>query len=561
MRKALALLMWLRMRGWARRIGKSAKTTRGKVFLGIGILMLGLWLMTVIMGQRIDNGSKKTASTDTVPLVMCAVTVFMCLSSGGRQLSFTPAEIDFLFPGPFTRKQLLLYRLSAAALGSLITSLLFAFWQGQYASSFLAAFIALYALFLFTTLVSILVTLLRRAVGDPHSAQALRVGAWVFLLACAAGIIDMLRAVMSLDNPLSMRALHLARDTISGQVILAPFNVLTFVFTAQEVWPDLLLWAGTTLGMILLLLLLVLRLDAYFMESSLDVSHRVAATTARVKRGSLFTRTSSGSVTRSLPMLPRLGGVGVIGWRQLTNALRNFRGVLIFLLIMPVAAGPALWGISQTGENAGEHVVAPAVTIVSFTVPWLLFMLPMMLRFDFRSDIEQMDVLKSLPLAPMAICTGQIIAPSLVLTLVIGGLLSLLAFVSPVTQPILLMTFPYVPVVAALMFAVENMVFLLAPIRTPTATPGDIHAIGRNMVIVLIKFGILILTGGAAALLGGLTYLLVHGVELALSVERGASLVAMSVVAWITLVVAVYILLRISARLFARYDPSIHTPA
>ncbi len=559
MRNALALLMWLRMRGWARRIGKSARTTRGKVFLGIGIVMLGLWLMAVIMGQRVDNESKKTASTDTVPLVMFAVTVFTCLTSGGKNLSFTPAEIDFLFPGPFTRKQLLLYRLSAAALGSLITALFFAFWQGQHASSFVAAFIALYALFVFATLVSILVTLLRRALGDPHSAQVIRVGAWVFMLGCAAGIIDMLRLVVSLDSPFSMHALHLVQNTISGQVILAPFNALTCVFTAQEVWPDLLLWTGVALGMILLLSLFVLRLDAYFMESSLDVSQRVAATTARVKRGNIFSHAASGSITRSLPMLPRLGGVGVIGWRQLTNALRNFRGVLIFLLIMPVAAGPALWGISQTGENAGEHVGAPAV--VGMIVPWLLFFLPMMLRFDFRSDIEQMDVLKSLPLTPLAICTGQIIAPSLVLILVIAVLMSLLAFVSPVTQPILLMTFPYVPVVAALMFAVENMVFLLAPVRTAAATPGDIQGVGRNVLIVLTKFGILILAGGAAALLGALTYLLVHGLEVAMSVERGVSLVAMSIVVWIALVVAVYIVLCICARLFARYDPSIHTPA
>jgi hypothetical protein len=137
----------------------------------------------------------------------------------------------------------------------------------------------------------------------------------------------------------------------------------------------------------------------------------------------------------------------------------------------------------------------------------------------------------------------------------------MLAFASPASQALLLITFPYMPVVAVLMFAIENMVFLLAPVRTGAATPGDIQGMGRNVVIVLIKFGILILTAGVAAILGALTYLLVHGVELAMSVERGASLVAMSIIVWITLLAAVYILLRISARLFARYDPSIHAPA
>jgi hypothetical protein len=560
MRNALALLMWLRIRGWARRIGKSARTTRGKVFFGIGLVIIGLWLTGLIVGQRVENRAKKTASTDTVPLLMCAVTLFICVSSGGKQLSFTPAEIDFLFPGPFTRKRLLLYRLSAAALSTLITALFFSFWKGQYAASFLAAFIALYAMLLFATLVSILVTLVRKAVGDPRATPVLRVGGRVFVLACVVGIIDMLRVVRSLDTPFSMSSLvHVAQNTIFGQVILAPFNVLTNVFTAAQVWPDLLLWAGIALGMILLLLLLVLRLDAYFIESSLDASRLVATKRARIKGGNLFSHARGGTVTRSLPMLPRLGGAGVIGWRQLTNAMRNFRGVLIFLVIMLVSGGPALWGMRGTGGDAGQHV--RVATIVGTLVPWLLFFLPMMLRFDFRSDIDQMDVLKSLPLTPLAICTGQIMAPSVVLMLVIGMLLSIVALVSPAVLPFLLMAFPFVPVLAALMFAIENMVFLLAPVRMAAASPGDIHGMGRNVVIVLIKFGILFLTAGAAALFGGLSYLLVHGIEMAISIERGISLIAMAIVVWFTLVAAVYLLLRITARLFARYDPSIHAPA
>ncbi len=560
MNSPLALLMWLRIRGWARRLGKSAKTTRGKIFFAIGIGMIGLWLLGLIMGQYVEKKSEKTASSDSVPLVMLAVTVFISLTSGGKQLSFTPAEIDFLFPGPFTRKRLLLYRLSAAALGSLFTALMFAFWKGRYASSFLAAFIALYALLLFGTLTSITVTLVRRAMGDPHAGRTLRVGAWVLVLAGATGVIDMMRVAMSLESPFSLSsAVHLTQNTLFGQVILAPFNVLACVFTAEHLWPDLLMWTGIALGMILLLVLLVLRLDAYFIETSLDASHQVATNRARIKRGNLFSRAPGASVTRSLPMLPRLGGAGVIGWRQLTNAMRNFRGVLIFLVIMLVSSGPVLWGIKGTKGDAGQHVLA--ATIAGTLVPWLLFFLPMMLRFDFRSDIEQMDVLKSLPLSPLAICAGQIMAPSLVLILVLGMLMALVAVLSPAVYPILLMACPFVPVLAALMFAIENMMFLLAPVRTATASPGDIHGMGRNVVIVLTKFGILILTAGAAALLGGLAYLLVHGIEMAMSIERGISLVVMAIVVWFTLVATVCILLRITARLFARYDPSIHAPA
>ena len=44
-------------------------------------------------------------------------------------------------------------------------------------------------------------------------------------------------------------------------------------------------------------------------------------------------------------------------------------------------------------------------------------LLAAVLRFDFRADLDAIDTLKSLPLSPSAIAAGQLVAPTLVMTL------------------------------------------------------------------------------------------------------------------------------------------------
>ena len=46
MRNPLALLIWLRIRAWFRRLGKNLGTTRGKVFFLLGAGALLLWILS-----------------------------------------------------------------------------------------------------------------------------------------------------------------------------------------------------------------------------------------------------------------------------------------------------------------------------------------------------------------------------------------------------------------------------------------------------------------------------------------------------------------------------------
>ena len=55
-------------------------------------------------------------------------------SAGERAISFWPSEVDFLFAGPFTRRELLIYKLSSTIAGALFTSLILSASLAMYLS-------------------------------------------------------------------------------------------------------------------------------------------------------------------------------------------------------------------------------------------------------------------------------------------------------------------------------------------------------------------------------------------------------------------------------------------
>src|SRR4051794_22677465 len=93
-------LLRLQCRGLARRTLRGLRTVRGIVFSSIGLLLFVCWVLPSVFALRqgrTDPAIVRTA-TPVILLVLCVVTL---LTSGGdKAVAFTPAEVDFLFPGP-----------------------------------------------------------------------------------------------------------------------------------------------------------------------------------------------------------------------------------------------------------------------------------------------------------------------------------------------------------------------------------------------------------------------------------------------------------------------------
>jgi hypothetical protein len=101
----------------------------------------------------------------------------------------------------------------------------------------------------------------------------------------------------------------------------------------------------------------------------------------------------------------------------------------------------------------------------------------------------------------------------------------------------------------AIVFAFDNLVFLLFPVRLVAATPGDFQHIGRAMVESLLKVVMLAVGCGLAAGLGGLAYWL-----------SGWAWPAFLIASWLSLAVIAVAIIPCIAWAYRRFDVSTDTP-
>ena len=143
MNPALVRLLKLRFRGRLRQMLRGLKTPRGAVFFGIGVIIFVIWLgPTVAMAAfHRPNFDPQTVRT-MIPLALLALCLLNVLASAKqRGIAFSEAEIDVLFAGPFTRRELLLYKISVGTAGSVFGAFFFSLVFAQYARFWLAAFV------------------------------------------------------------------------------------------------------------------------------------------------------------------------------------------------------------------------------------------------------------------------------------------------------------------------------------------------------------------------------------------------------------------------------------
>ena len=158
--------------------------------------------------------------------------------------------------------------------------------------------------------------------------------------------------------------------------------------------------------------------------------------------------------------------------------------------------GPLLFSAGGKGDGAAaRNVIGPLVGAMA----WLTLILASWLRFDFRGDLDQLEYLKTLPVSSSALAAGQIVTPTVLMTLchalVVAGVCAATRRVSPEMVLVLALALPF----NALLFGIENWIFLLFPSRA-AANPGDVQGYGRQVLILLAKGGLVLV---AASIAGG----------------------------------------------------------
>jgi hypothetical protein len=235
--------------------------------------------------------------------------------------------------------------------------------------------------------------------------------------------------------------------------------------------------------------------------------------------------------------------VGPIWWRHVATALRSVRSLVVLLLLTGAMAAPVWVEASEPGstDSLWPRLLAMMVGMTLFV--------PALVPFDFRGDLDRMDMLKALPLPAWRLVVGQLLTPVLLVSLAQLIVLGAAQLARGQADPSLLMALMFAWPFNALIFGLENMLFLLFPTHVLGAAPGDIQALGRQVVLWVVKMFALVLLGGVAALVGVLVFFL-----------TGQSWPAALAVVWLVLVAFVVGLVPLVGLAFRRFDVVRDTP-
>lgn len=538
MHPALLKLMRLQFKGWIRRQFTGGSGTR-KVFAALGFIFFLIWLVSASIGMAFHKPLPAESILGTLPVYLTAFALLpLIFGNDDRAIAFTPAEIDFLFPGPFSRRHLVVYKMVKLVLGSIAGGLIFSLWMrslaGTIATAIVGSTLSLVFINLFTTVIALgrdylderRYTWARRAV----TAGVIGAGAWIAWSTHDSGL------------PFTQRLQQLSESGVV-RTITAPARVFAHVFAARtwaEFWP----WCGACLGMIGGAAGLVLVLDRGYLEAALAASQRRQSRIARMGRGGVGALEPGKPVKAvRLPTFAALGGAGAIVRRQLITAVRTSRGWMAMFLV----AGAYGFFISRvTGKLDAGHGSTLAGLLPGMVM--MLIMLPQMLRFDFRGDLDHLDWIKTLPLSAGAVAMAELATPVAVLTLlgwVIAG--GVAAFMN-VAPGMLVMSALGITPLAVLVIGLENFTFLVMPTRLFGPGQASMQFSGRRILMALSRLLLLGIGGGVVAGVGAAAWALSESVP----VTYAACWAALSLIG-AGLVTAV-------AWAFRRFDVSLDMP-
>ena len=343
----------------------------------------------------------------------------------GTPITFSRAEVQFLFTAPVTRRQLLHYRLIRSQLGMLLSSALITLVMrpSTLANSWMTV-VGLWLIF-----AAVRLHLMGVALSRSSLAQHGRSGIWRqwLPLAVVFGAVGVLvetavtgwpGLAAATDPGAFFAELQRLCTTGAAGIVLWPFRTLTALPLASSPAEFLagLPWA---LALIALNYAWVLRSDASFEEASAEHAEKRALQKASPK-----------AVVRGATATPfRLGLEGpaetAILWKNLI-LLGRYVSAKTLLRLLPIVIMLAV--AAQSSGRAGGIATAVAGMSIWLAAMFVL-MGPQMMRNDLRQDLAHLSMLKTWPVSGAAIVRGEVLGPAIVMSaatwllLLLGALL------------------------------------------------------------------------------------------------------------------------------------------
>jgi ABC-2 type transport system permease protein len=472
------------------------KEPRYAIALVVGFGYIWFFLFNRPTGQVGTGGS--LAIQTIIPLLgsiglFIAVARWWAFGGDRRALSFSPAEIHFLFPAPITRRALIHWKLFRWQIVIVINALI---WMLIARRTQPPIPVPLYIVSLWVLFSTLSMHRLGSALTKAGVATHWRTGVKrqaIPLILVVAAVTSVLVAVSprwaELRSVCCGRAFWPLLEEVLRQpaaaVVLFPFQLLMAPVGALSLGG----WAGAIVpafGLLLLHYLWVMRSQVAFEEAAIAASAETVDRIARFKGKQKGIPRKAG---RTLP-LKSTGWPGTaIVWKNMIAITRGtFSRSFIIIMMLLAAAYAATMGTQD------RTPVAVALGSTALAVAAILsFLGPTWIRNDLRSDMNHLALLRTLPLEGRTIVKAEIIGSTLALT----GLQLILLMVGYVglagstemsrygsLEMILLLAVPAGLIVNAIGMTIQNAAALLFPswIRFDSGRPGGFETLGQNIL-------------------------------------------------------------------------------
>lgn len=514
----IAAFWFLTRRGASNRLRRQLRRLRNPRYLVAslaGAAYLWYFIFRPRDGATLAGVIGVRGSLELAALIAALTVAYGWLFGAPTAIGFSTAEVQFLFPAPVTRRELVRYKLVRAQLFLLVNTLIWTALlrrpgMGGYGAVAVAgplgvALRVLSLWVLFSTLyLHRLGRTLVRASAVEHGLAGLR-RQWPVLLVVGAALLALVHAVTShlaalraaLAAGVFLRTLGEALSAPLPSLVLAPFRLLLAPLYAHGTGE----WARAIVPAALLMgahLLWVLRLDTAFEEAALEESARRATRVERYRAQRRGATAPAPTAARfRLPLAPT-GAPGVaIVWKNVLAALRAVRrGTVALVLLLLVSA----WVTGLASDTAAESRGSAwpwFVGIVSGLVACLLAVVgPLYARNDLRRDLAQVELLRTFPLGGAQVVAAEVAGAAAPLALV-QMLLAVVSWGAMSMAPqaplnpsgrlaVLLAALVVLPLVGTLGLVVQNAAALLFPawVRLGPDRPAGVEALGQNVLTV-----------------------------------------------------------------------------
>ena len=459
------------------------------------------------------NGLLASVPAFAALMLMAIATGAWLLPVDSGLLEFSDAELQFLFPAPVSRRQLLIHRMLRSQIGMLFGAIVIGLASpSAFGFSRLRISVGAWILLVTGKMYFTGVTLARARLGA-GSARIRRV-AWLPLVVMIAGLAVVASAIahdVHQSMPLGPRDVVLllgrASQTGAAHIVLWPFMALARPLFSE--WPQPYL---TNLALALAVMFAigawVLMSDEAFQEAVADAAERRTLDPAKAKGEATYKVRSAGWTLAPIGRTET-----VFAWKAAMQTLRmvdrralaRAAAIVVSLTIVAASMGRA----NGLASLLGAFSLAGTV--------FAIVLAPQVVRIDMRQDLRHLELLKTWPVQASAVVRGELLWPGVLIT---AGAWSMLAVATFLSGTILTsLSFGWrmgggaaiailTPALVFSQLTIHNAVALVFPAWVPLGNqrPRGLDAMGQRLIMLGGTWLLLILSALPGALAGGIVW-------------------------------------------------------